>query len=235
MATDWNDYQEEAAAVFRTMGLDAKTNATLHGVRTKHDIDVVVTSDYAGFHVTWLVECKHWKNPVSKLHVLALREIVADIGADRGILLCETGFQSGAIEAANLTNVQVATLEQIRTNASHSIFAMRLQDLYDRIENCRERYWNIPKALRIKHGLHHEVGVLGYSGRITIELCSELVSRAMRGVFPFQTDSIDVFVEFGPDKVFYSAEEVVAIVQPRTEELESKLHIANEEIKKGST
>uniref|UniRef100_UPI00214D0BDC restriction endonuclease n=1 Tax=Klebsiella pneumoniae TaxID=573 RepID=UPI00214D0BDC len=41
--------------------------------------------------IIWLVECKHWKNPVSKLHVLALREIVTEIGADRGILLSESG------------------------------------------------------------------------------------------------------------------------------------------------
>jgi hypothetical protein len=33
MATDWNDYQEEAAALFRSMGLAAETNVTLHGVR----------------------------------------------------------------------------------------------------------------------------------------------------------------------------------------------------------
>jgi hypothetical protein len=37
--------------------------------------------------------------------VLALRQIVTDVGADRGILLSEKGFQSGAVEAATLTNV----------------------------------------------------------------------------------------------------------------------------------
>jgi hypothetical protein len=34
--------------------------------------------------IVWIVECKHWKTAVSKLHVLDLREIVSDIGADRG-------------------------------------------------------------------------------------------------------------------------------------------------------
>jgi hypothetical protein len=121
MATDWKDYQEEAAALFRSMGLDATTDVTLQGVRTRHDIDVVVKSHHAGFDVTWLVECKHWKAPVSKLHVLALREIVSDLGADRGILLCEAGFQSGAIEAANLTNVQVTSLERVRATAGGDI------------------------------------------------------------------------------------------------------------------
>ncbi|MDM9541668.1 restriction endonuclease, partial [Klebsiella pneumoniae] len=86
MATTWEDYQEEAASFFRSLGLEATTNVRVNGIRTHHDIDVLVKSHHAGFDIIWLVECKHWKNPVSKLHVLALREIVTEIGADRGIL-----------------------------------------------------------------------------------------------------------------------------------------------------
>lgn len=144
MATDWNDYQEEAAALFRSMALDASSNVTVQGVRTTHDVDVVVKSQHAGFQVQWLVECKHWKSPVSTLHVLALREIVSDTGSDREILLCEAGFQSGAIEAATLTNVQVTSLENVRITAGRDISAMRLRELYERVERCSERYRNIP-------------------------------------------------------------------------------------------
>src|SRR5437899_12186894 len=131
MANTWKEYQEEAAAFFRALGLDAETDATVQGVRTRHDIDVLVRSHHVGFDVTWLVECKHWMSRVSKLHVLALREIVADVGADRGILLSETGFQSGAIEAATLTNVHVTSLADVRRTASNEIMSMRLRELYD--------------------------------------------------------------------------------------------------------
>jgi len=106
----WKNYQEEAATFFRTLGLDAETDKKIQGTRTYHDVDVLVTSHHAGFDVTWIVECKRWKTRVSKLHVLALREIVNDTGVDRGILLAENGFQSGAIEAAALTNVHVRLL-----------------------------------------------------------------------------------------------------------------------------
>src|SRR5688572_5826143 len=103
----WKEYQEAAALYFRSLGLEAATDVAVRGVRTSHDIDVLVKSHHVGFDITWIVECKNWKTPISKLHVLALREIVSDLGADRGILLSESGFQSGAREAANLTNVQV--------------------------------------------------------------------------------------------------------------------------------
>lgn len=88
---DWKDYQEETAEFFRSLGLKAETDVTVEGVRTKHDIDVLVKSHHAGFAITWIIECKHWNSKVSKLHVLALREIINDTGADRGILLAENG------------------------------------------------------------------------------------------------------------------------------------------------
>jgi restriction system protein len=223
MATDWRDYQEEAAALFRSMGLVAATNVTVKGVRTAHDVDVVVKSHHAGFDVTWLVECKHWKSPVSKLHVLALREIVADTGADRGILLCEVGFQSGAIEAANLTNVRVTSLENVRSTAGGDISAMRLRELFDRIESCRVRYWDIPKGKRIAEGLRPDVFDSGYSGIQVVEICSELMTRAFRGVYPFSPDSLLALIRLGKDRKFESPEEVISTISPIVEELEAKL------------
>src|SRR3954452_14354103 len=139
MIRPWQRYQEEAADFFRSLGLQASTDVTLQGVRTKHDVDVLVKSSHVGFKITWLIECKCWQMPVSKLHVLALREIVADLGADRGILLSEAGFQSGAIEAATLTNVHVTSLRELAGTAKSDIYAMRLRELYDRVEAARER------------------------------------------------------------------------------------------------
>ena len=83
MTNDWRKYQEDSAVFFRSLGLSAETDVALRGVRTSHDIDVVVRSRHFSFEILWIVECKRWKTPVTKLHVLALREIVNDLGADR--------------------------------------------------------------------------------------------------------------------------------------------------------
>ena len=91
----------------------------------------------SGFDMTWLVECKAWQSPVSKLHVIGLRQIVIDAGADRGIILSESGFQSSALEAANLTNVQVTSLENPRAETSDAVSAVRLQNLHVRSQNLR--------------------------------------------------------------------------------------------------
>lgn len=219
----WKQYQEDTAEYFRSIGLDASTDVTVKGVRTSHDVDVLVTSHYVGFDITWVVECKLWKNPVNKLHVLGLREIVSDIGADRGILLSESGFQSGAIEAANLTNIQVTSLANIRDSASSSINAMRLRDLYDRVGVCKDRYWNIPKEARIEYGLRPEFGEHNYYGTRVIDMCVDLLTRAFRGIYPFQSEDLQAFLMFGRDKTFDSPQEIVELVELLVSELEAKL------------
>lgn len=218
----WHKYQEEAAQLFRSMGLEAETNVAMHGARTKHDIDVVVRSRHAGFDITWLVECKYWKVPVNKLHVLGLRTIVHDLGADRGILLCEVGFQSGALEAANLTNVQLTTLKDVGLTAGGDISAMRLRDLYDRTESLHERYWRISKDLRIRYGLRFDVHEYGYSGAAELGFCLKLFTPALRGVYPFVVDGLEIYTAYGDAKQFNTPADVIAAVEPRIKELEQK-------------
>lgn len=220
----WKKYQEDAASYFRSLGLEASTDVTIQGVRTSHDVDVLVKSHHVGFDIVWVVECKHWKTPVSKLHVLALREIVADVGADRGILLSEAGFQSGAREAANLTNVQVTSISEMRELASGSIYAMRLRELFDRVAICKDRYWEIPKDERISFGLRSYIGEHDYSGASVVEMCADLLTRAFRGHYPFQSETIEVFRRFGRDKQFESPKDVIDLVEDKISELETKLN-----------
>jgi restriction system protein len=54
-----------------------------------------------------LCECKHWASPVSKDVVHSFRTVVADFGASRGFLISSGGFQKGAYEAAEFSNVRL--------------------------------------------------------------------------------------------------------------------------------
>ncbi len=226
MADGWREYQEEAAEFFRSLGLSAETDVTLQGVRTTHDIDVVVKSKHVGFEVLWLVECKHWKSPVSKLHVLGLREITSDIGADRGILLSESGFQAGAIEAANLTNVQVTSLASLSVDTRHDVSAMRLRELYDRIEQCSDSYWELDKPYRKATGLRPEFMENTYSGAQVIDLCRELLSKAFRGIYPIDVGATASMFHTTMPSRYCDLYEVIAAVEPLVAELEGKLDAA---------
>jgi restriction system protein len=226
---DWKEYQEEVAEFFRSIGLDAETDVTLQGVRTKHDIDVLVKSHHVGFDITWIVECKHWKSKVSKLHVLALREIVSDTGVDRGILLAENGFQSGAIEAAALTNVHVKSLAEVANTASTEIFSMRIRELYDRIIWCKTEYWDIPRDRRIECGLRQEVGAVGYFGDWAIKIAEDLLLKAFRGIYPIVPDEMHALgsqslISAKLPQEIKSDKELVDILGPLIAELEKKIN-----------
>lgn len=223
IAQNWREYQETTAAFFRSLGLEARTNAKLTGARTTHDVDVVVKSQHVGFEITWVVECKFWHTSVSKLHVLGLRTIVSDLGADRGILLSETGFQSGAIEAAQLTNVQVTSLRELKGAARKEIMTMRLRELYDRAEACREQYWDIPKQERIERGLRPDVMEDGYSGTHVLDVLKELFLRAFRGEYPISIDSLSVAFVPSVKQPITAPEDLIAAIEPLIVELESKL------------
>ena len=220
-STPWRDYQEEAAAFFRALGLDAATDVSIKGVRTTHDVDVLVRSHHAGFDVLWLVECKPWKTPISKLHVLALREIVADTGADRGILLSESGFQSGALEASTLTNVRLTSLAEMQSSASCDFIAMKLRDLFDRNERCRERYWNIPKSLRTEYGLKPEW--VGYSATWVLDYAADVLVRAFRGDYPFDSEAVLPQMDLEVPRRFESPATIEPQLNPMLTAIEEKL------------
>ena len=107
---EWRDYQEQAAAFFRDLGLDATTDERITGARATHRVDVAVRARRVGMNQLWIVECKKWQRPVNKEHVAALSDIVKDVGADRGIMLSEPGFQSGAKDLAARSNITLTSL-----------------------------------------------------------------------------------------------------------------------------
>jgi len=218
---DWKQYQEDAASFFRSLGLEAETDVTIEGVRTKHNVDVLVKAHLVGFDVLWAVECKHWQTSVSKLHVLGLRQIVNDIGADRGILLCEVGFQSGAAEAAGLTNVHLSSLAELKGRTSQEFSAVRLRDLYDRFARAREQYWDIPKSVRIAMGLRQEYGYW-YSGFVVLKFMDEILAKALGATFPI-SEVMMPGPQGGSLPTFSSPEELIGTLEPMMCELEEKL------------
>ena len=130
---DWRGYQEAVAAFFGEQGCTATVEAQVTGARSTHKIDVYVTFRQHGIECRWVVECKLWKGHVEKENVLTLKGIVEDVGADRGIIFCENGFQSGARDATRHTNILLVTsLEEfkrtVRLNETRTALVYRNSD-----------------------------------------------------------------------------------------------------------
>lgn len=180
----WKDYQRSARDLFIELGMTAANDVTIKGVRTTHAIDVLVDFEHAGISLRWLVECKFWRTRVSKLHVLGLRTIVDDTGADRGILLSEEGFQSGALEGATNTNITLSTLGALRADAKRHLLNDRLSNFAKRLEKLRSRYWSIPRPEREARWLRPEGPTFGYSGDSVLRVTTDVLMSALADSLP---------------------------------------------------
>lgn len=152
----WYRLQEDIRSHFESLGATARTNFRIRGARTFHDIDVYVEIKYLGEDINWIIEVKHWKAKISKLHVLALRSIVEDTGADRGFLISLKGFQKGAHEAALNTNVKLKTFDEFKHETKAYLESEILKTYYERLQLLEDRYWSHSKKVRIKYGLRND-------------------------------------------------------------------------------
>lgn len=149
-------FQEQICDYFNSLGAEAETNVTLKGVRTKHDIDIVVRTKFLGQRLTWIVEAKYWNRKVTKSHVLTLRSIADDLGVDRAFIVSKAGFQSGAIDAAENTNVRLKTMSELKSETK-GLIEFEIIKTYDkRLSILEDRYWSHSKSNRIKYKLRHD-------------------------------------------------------------------------------
>jgi hypothetical protein len=135
----WRQYQEDAAQFLRELGFDATTDVELQGVRNRHAVDVVATTQRFGVAQLWVVECKLWVRPVGNDRVAVLADTVADVGADRGVLFSESGFQAGAVRRASRSNITLSSLSDMRANAADEAAQLAMNGLLGRIVKLEER------------------------------------------------------------------------------------------------
>ncbi len=189
---EWYNFQEVICEHFNSIGAMAKTNQTIEGVRTKHDIDILVKTKFLGEDLTWLIEAKYWKTNVPKEKVLALRTIVDDVGADRGFIISQKGFQSGAYEASKNTNVKLKTFDELKQASSEMIQDEILKSYKRRAIILTKKYWSHSKDIRKKYKLRSdffEEFRLEFSGTALLTTIGGALSRAEKNLYPIYVNT----------------------------------------------
>lgn len=183
---EWYSFQEEIAKYFRSLGTNAETNKSVQGVRTKHDIDVFVSTKFLSTDLHWIIEAKKWKSKVSKEKVLTLRSIVDDLGADKGFIISEVGFQKGAYEAANNTNILLYTIEQFKEKTKHLVHTEILNMYIDRARLLDIRYWSHKKQIRKDYNLRPDIfdSEIYFSGTELLSLIFKAISKGIKSQYP---------------------------------------------------
>jgi hypothetical protein len=199
---NWKQYQEEAADLLRAIGFTATVEAQVDGARSVHKIDVYATHTAYGFKTTWIVECKYWNRAVPKEKVLVLSQIAADIGADRALLLSESGFQSGAILATQNTNVILSSLADFRESVQPVLRQIALTQIAQRAYELEKKLQLMlePRELRRSGGRGGEI--VDLLGRV-FALKTVALPKVQAGDFPVRLFESDL--TYSDHETFISA------------------------------
>jgi hypothetical protein len=143
---DWREYQQQVADVLASLGFETRTDERMHGARGHHDVDVTARYTKAGLEILWIVECKFWRSRVKKANVLTLKAVLDDIGADRGLVLSESGFQRGAFDVIQKTNISLLGLEQLRLISLPEVNSLRVHRIADVATDYSQRLHSLGEA-----------------------------------------------------------------------------------------
>lgn len=95
--------------------LEFKHNEVIKADDGSYQIDGVIRFEVMGVQYVSLVECKHYKNPITREKVQALHSKILSIGAHKGILISTSNFQSGAIEYAGKHGIALIQITEAAT------------------------------------------------------------------------------------------------------------------------
>lgn len=97
----------------------------------EHQIDVFWDFTLGSVHYSTVIEVKDWKNKVKKADLMAFTEKIKDIpGFPTGIYVSKSGFQSGALEWAQIHGIKLVTISEADTiNHIHLTFNVRTPDV----------------------------------------------------------------------------------------------------------
>lgn len=183
---------------------------------------MAVTARRAGVSQLWVIECKQWKRRVGKDRVLTLSGVVADIGADRGLLLSESGFQAGAIRVATGLNITLTSLTDLRDNASEELAQVEAHSALHRIVVLQDRTRGL-----VVHDVHGRVGrwLPGVDSNVILPLMGRL-SLAREGLARASIGLLPTLVDLSPDErgiVARSVEDAVVIASDLAEVAEPQI------------
>jgi hypothetical protein len=136
----WRDLQTKVKEIYSNLGCQAQENVIVGGGKAKHQIDVLATFEFGGQNYRIIIECKYWSSKVKKSQVSSLIAILADIGAEKGVIVTKMGFQRGAHSLAAYTNIELLTYDELQQKAELSVEEFRIQDALGRIESLRRPF-----------------------------------------------------------------------------------------------
>lgn len=133
---DWRTYQKIVAGLHgdEETRVETEYEYPIPGSGTK-EVDVVVWDESDHYEYTVLIECKFHDNPLSQSVVDSVNGYFQRSDADKAVIVSRSGFQSGAIERAEGTGVELLTLRQLVPGTDLPVDTLRYANINLEITN----------------------------------------------------------------------------------------------------
>jgi hypothetical protein len=136
----WEKLEELVTEILSECGMATQRQVSLQLPRGSVDVDVVADETVDGIIHHTICECKNWRVNIPKEVVHAFRTVMQETGANRGYIVSRVGFQSGAIEAAKATNIELVTFAEFQNVYFHKWINKRIWDIEHQIEPFNTYY-----------------------------------------------------------------------------------------------
>lgn len=93
-----------------------KHNTIIEAYDGNYQIDGYIEFTMMGIKYKTIVECKHYKSPITREKVQVLYGKIQSLGAQKGILVSTSNFQSGAMEYARSHGIALIQMTEAGTN-----------------------------------------------------------------------------------------------------------------------
>lgn len=148
---DWKEFEYFVADVYASSDeVKVEHDVTEIGKsNAKRQIDVKVTQITKLHKYVTIIECKRWKEPVTRQEIDVLFASVEDLNANKGVIFTTKGYEQGAIDYAKSKNIDIFIIRDVRDDEyaqPGKKFSLYLQMFNGRMNNIKfnnSRYFSL--------------------------------------------------------------------------------------------
>lgn len=107
--SEWKELQTGVCKIFNEIGLQAEQDKVIKTPRGTVSLDVFAIDPGSVDSIQYIVECKNWKNSIPQSVIHSFTTVMHEVGANIGYIVSKQGFQKGAIEYLQNTNIKGVT------------------------------------------------------------------------------------------------------------------------------
>jgi hypothetical protein len=111
---DWRQLQAGVCRLLNEVGLTAEIEKKLKTPRGEVEIDVYAVDENSVDQIRYLIECKNWATPIPQSVVHSFTTVMHETGGNIGFIVSREGFQSGATQYMQNTNIVGATYLELQ-------------------------------------------------------------------------------------------------------------------------